>query len=689
MIEWIQRRSMAGQLCIALAIAVVLVFASLVAVATHLAQRSQMNVAKEELGRQVKLLADMLVFYHGSLGTRAEEYAEMLLGDLGEPLYLNSQIAIRVGQHETPLLLAGDTPLNGNDYLVDSFAARTGGKADVFVRMGDAFINIASSSGAAGEALPARQPIAQALLAGDSYTVPLRQDGRELFLRYQPIKHRLDGVIGAVAVAVDFTTEFAELRRSITELIFADTARAFVVGRQGSASGILQIHPNPSREGQPLATLTAAPVAQAARRLLEEESGILQYHSTAGDQLLAYRAVPGWNWAIAAGGELSQFHAAGRTLGLWLTLTAAAAAILLLGLMFIFVRSQTRPLAELSDAVRRFGSGDLTVDFKADAQADGGNEVRALRRVLQRMAADHGSLLHQLAAAASQLRTMTAAVLATTQDAAEGAAAQQEDTDQVASGMAQMTQAVRDVAVNAAQAHTAAQNAAASARQGAAQVNQTVVAVERFVVDIEQVARSLDQIHLHSAAIGRIVELIQAVAAQTSLLALNAAIEAARAGSEGRGFAVVAGEIRQLAGRTAKATDEIQLMVEALQGSSKDAVAAMAHGQETGAAAARQAEAAGCILSEIDTAVARISELNGSIAAAAEEQAQATTLVSEGAARIRQVSVCTADGAQGNVQGCLELGQLAERLHDLVARFKLTDGTISGHASIGGQQREE
>jgi methyl-accepting chemotaxis protein len=84
---------------------------------------------------------------------------------------------------------------------------------------------------------------------------------------------------------------------------------------------------------------------------------------------------------------------------------------------------------------------------------------------------------------------------------------------------------------------------------------------EAGVTEMGSLVRSMTDLQAAASQIGKVVKLIDDIAFQTNLLALNAAVEAARAGTHGKGFAVVASEVRNLAGRTASATQETQGLI--------------------------------------------------------------------------------------------------------------------------------
>ncbi|WP_419096427.1 methyl-accepting chemotaxis protein [Pseudomonas sp. UBA6323] len=131
-----------------------------------------------------------------------------------------------------------------------------------------------------------------------------------------------------------------------------------------------------------------------------------------------------------------------------------------------------------------------------------------------------------------------------------------------------------------------------TAQQGAQVVTETVQTMQRIAQEMTSASEGIEALGKQSILISTMVQTIGGIAQQTNLLALNAAIEAARAGEQGRGFAVVADEVRQLASRTSKATEEIVGVVQDNQRLVDAAVRDMASSRaqaETGLALANQA----------------------------------------------------------------------------------------------------
>ncbi|WP_024644851.1 methyl-accepting chemotaxis protein [Pseudomonas syringae] len=156
-----------------------------------------------------------------------------------------------------------------------------------------------------------------------------------------------------------------------------------------------------------------------------------------------------------------------------------------------------------------------------------------------------------------------------------------------------------DVSQAASVAFEISQKTDISAQRGADVVQNTVETMRKISAEMQSAASGIEALGKQSLLINSIVQTIGGIAQQTNLLALNAAIEAARAGEQGRGFAVVADEVRQLAGRTSAATEEIVSVVQQNQALADEAVRGMANSRTQAEQGLMLANEAGAVIVEI------------------------------------------------------------------------------------------
>jgi methyl-accepting chemotaxis protein len=223
---------------------------------------------------------------------------------------------------------------------------------------------------------------------------------------------------------------------------------------------------------------------------------------------------------------------------------------------------------------------------------------------------------------------------------------------ETSSSMVEMSASIAQVESNAARSYDLALAAAEAAESGMKAVRETIEAMEQIRKAVVEANGVVSRLGERSAAVGRILNVIEDVAEQTNLLALNAAILAAQAGEHGKGFSVVAGEIRELSERTASSAREIASLIGSVQDEVKNALASMSAGTrlvEEGVALSHQA---GKALTNILDSATSASSMGKEIAAATNEQAQGSENVTRAVDRlqgmVKQINAATAQQAQGS-----------------------------------------
>lgn len=367
-------------------------------------------------------------------------------------------------------------------------------------------------------------------------------------------------------------------------------------------------------------------------------------------------AIDGGGTALAMVPAADVLADARRTLLVSLGL-AVAGAITLVGLIWFAGGRVAYPLertaAILTDIAE--GEGDLTRRIEVREQDEIGALAAGFNTFvskLQRTMVDVASTTDAVSSAAQDLSRNAASMTEAAGETSTSASRVAEESDAVrgnvetmAAGIEELSASVREVATNAAEA---------------AQVGQ------RAVTTATATNGTIQQLGESSARIGNVVKVITSIAEQTNLLALNATIEAARAGDAGKGFAVVANEVKDLANETARATEDIRQMIQAIQTDS---------------------EAAAVAIAEIVTIITQVNGLQNSIAGAVEEQSATTNEISRGVSdaaagvrRIAEVATGLADAARGTSRGvgvtdaaARALLHIASRLDELVGQFRYAD----------------
>ncbi|EAT13564.1 methyl-accepting chemotaxis protein [Bermanella marisrubri] len=451
----------------------------------------------------------------------------------------------------------------------------------------------------------------------------------------------------------------------------AKMVRNYKIGENGlvmitDPKGNILIHPDLEvATGTPLDKQIGDKVSQ---KLLQKDDSTVMDSSGKSDNIMAAKFIPSLNWFVVAKVPESDLYGPINQTSIELVVVNAVVAIILIGLGLWIAIGVSKPVHRAAEMLRIIASGDA--DLTKKMPVNGNDEVGKLANSFNLFIDQLANLIRAVASNAQSVNNRSKDLLGAAETTRSNTEEQQQSVDMVAAAINEMGSTVEEIARNANDTANAAKMATQESEEGQVVVNKAVAGINNLFEKVQEASSAVEELAADVGNISSVLEVIRGISEQTNLLALNAAIEAARAGEQGRGFAVVADEVRTLAQRTQESTEEINKMIDKLQGGAQNAVGAIESGLDTGKNSVEYAGRAGESLQQITQAIINISDLSTQVATATEQQSSVVNELNSHILNIKNMSDDTAQQSQTINNECAGLSKDADKLNQIVGNFK-------------------
>ncbi|MDZ7924237.1 MAG: HAMP domain-containing methyl-accepting chemotaxis protein [Marinagarivorans sp.] len=346
--------------------------------------------------------------------------------------------------------------------------------------------------------------------------------------------------------------------------------------------------------------------------------------------------------------------------------------LLLSALATIFVVSKkliVTPVTNLAGVILDIaeGGGDLTRRLPTDS----GDEIALLCSNFNNVIEQIASIIGSVNAVTQQVSKNVNVMVKASSDTASSTDAQLHEIEMATAALTELAQSAQEVAAYASNAAQQTTNTANIAEQSARIVEESRATTASLSTQIDATTHKVAVLRDKSDSIDSVIEVIRSIAEQTNLLALNAAIEAARAGEQGRGFAVVADEVRSLAQKTQKSTQEVSTIIVQLQKAADEAHNSMHASKTSVDATVSTARQVSDKLDQIRANIEGIDTMNQQMANASKEQSITSNEVSKNVVNIYNLSHQVADNSKLVQKNSLELKHESSELEQQLSKFKL------------------
>jgi methyl-accepting chemotaxis protein len=588
---------------------------------------------------------------------------------------ITNQVSKASEKVSIPRLMLGGTVMNGNTGIVDKIQSLTGGVTTIFQVLDGKLLRVSTNvrinetDRAVDTFIPADSPVYKTVMSGETY------NGRAFVVddwyvtSYKPILNADDKIVAVLFVGRKILTP--QLRDMLTTIKAAGVGYFFVYNSKGD----VLVHP--TLEGKNLFE-----VQDIGELFRDHKDGFLDYQWQGEHKITFSRHFEAWDWHLAVGLNDAQI-VRGLDTEIITKCIFVGIAVMLLGVLIaiLLIRGIAKPLNQLASKSLQVAEGDYTIAFDHNAKDAIGHLSDAMNTMVSRtkdMLGEITSATQALAAASTELSSISSQMTQGSAQTAGMANTVSNAAGEVSSNMNSVSAAMEQASMNMTTVASAAEEMSATIQEIAQNSERAKNTTSSAVTKAQAASGRVNELGVAAKEINAVTATITAISSQTNLLALNATIEAARAGEAGRGFAVVANEIKELAQQTANATEDIREKINGIQSVTSQTVRD---------------------ISDITGVIAEMNEIVGTIAAAVEEQSVTTRDIAENVGQasmgiteinanvatsssmtraissdienVRTASDEMTTSSRTVQESATELSELAERLREQVARFKI------------------